>query len=211
MSDNQKPNTPDPTTVHDLKQMLGTPDADEITVSQTSFPVKAQSARPVWKSPIAKLGLVGVGLIPVFVVASTVLKEGKHLRLAKQPAAPSTGATAARPEDATELERLRQENAALKSKSALEGQAYAQARSTAAQRQRTLPARPTPPAKPEMISPVAAASSPSLSDRPVPPLIQANPVPRSYPTAVSAPTAVSRPSEVDPSRGDSESKRQTGQ
>ena len=198
MSNTQKPDTPEPTTVHDLKAMLGAPDADEIAVSQTAFPAKAQSARPVWKSPIAKLGLVGVALIPVFVVASTVLKEGKHLRLAKQPAAPSTGATTTKPDKATELEHLRQENAALKSKSALEGQAYAQARSTATQRQRTSPNRPTPPAKPEMISPVAVTSSPSLSDRPILPLIQANPVPRSYPAVASAPTAVSRPAEVDP-------------
>ena len=198
MSNTQKPNAPEPTTVHDLKAMLGTPDIDEVEVSQTAFPTRAQSARPVWKSPIAKLGLVGVALVPVFVVASTVLKEGKHLRLAKQPVAPPTGAPAARPEEATELERLQQENAALKSKSALEGQAYAQARSNTAHRQRTSSNRLTPPAKPEMISPVAATSSSSLSDRPDPPLIQANLVPRSYSAVASAPTAVSRPSEVDP-------------
>ena len=202
MNDNQNPNTPDPTTVQDLKKMLGTPDTDEITVSQTSFPVKAQSARPVWKSPIAKLGLVGVGLIPVFVVASTVLKEGKHLRLTKQPVSPQAGAPAAKPDEATELAQLQRENAVLKSKSALEGQAYAQAQSTAAQRQRTSPTLAHPPAKREIISPVAATSSPSLSDRPTPPSIQSNPFPRAYPNPVRAvavaPTPVSRPSEVDP-------------
>jgi hypothetical protein len=202
MSNFQKPDVPEPTTVHDLKAMLGVPDADELAVSQTAFPAKAQSARPVWKSPIAKLGLVGVALIPVFVVASTVLKEGKHLRLVKQPASSSTGATTTKPDKATELERLRQENAALKSKSALEGQAYVQARSTVMQRQRTSPNRPTPPAKPEMISPVAATSSPSISYRSVPPSIQANPVPRAYPNPVgavaTAPTPVTLPSEVDP-------------
>lgn len=107
-------------TIHDLRKLLSVPDPEQSSQSPSVEPSEAdKSARPIWTQPIPKLVAGTILLMPVFIVAGLFLigSESDQPITANSPSPNGSS----KPTE-TETEALRQENASLKAKAALEGQ-----------------------------------------------------------------------------------------
>jgi hypothetical protein len=182
------PTTPE-TTTEDLRHLIGAPPSDPPLVSPSEFsPEMARTARPTWTLPIPKLMLIGAILVPVFALAALfLLGRGPTKSPENQPQTTSfvPPASPAQPPQ-EELEQLRQENAQLKAKSALEGQQRLQDHPTRTTGQtptttKMVTRHPTPATRP---APVSVADPP-----PAPPRIMSHPSPA--PRTIRVPPAPS--------------------
>jgi hypothetical protein len=167
--------------VETIRQLTGAPDIHKPLVTQDAFAdVNISSERPIWKLPMPKLGFIAVALIPIFGFAGFFLvgNRGKQ----QQAAVPdNSSATKAEPEEdvtATDLQQAQQEVATLKSKMALDDQAYVKQSSQSAKTPAASTPEPkeegttaTPLSKPETVA--VRTSPPTVSYSP-PPLIQSS-------------------------------------
>lgn len=191
-----------PTTTEDLRRLTGAPRADEPLVSDTEFPTRVvPTERPPWTLPIPKLGVIGAALLPVFILAASVLvNRGQSKQTAQSETVNPTQTTANFQSEAT-LTQLQAENAKLKADAALDGQ-------------KALASKPTAPRS----KPVVNRQPPKLSQKAVtqptesiqrvtqPTSIASVPTPwvrrvpiTSSPQPIKSPPSLPRQPEIDPS------------
>jgi hypothetical protein len=200
----QKTPDHDKTDVAKLRQMTGAPDIHKPLVSQDAFAdVDVSSERPIWKLPMPKLGFIAAALVPIFGIAGFFLVGNRDKQ--QQAAVPdSSENTNKAPEGdvtVTDLQKAEQEVATLKSKMALDDQAYVKQSSQSAK----TPTASTPepknertvaaPAKPERVA--VRTSPPTLNYSPPPPIQSSSPVVRRVEPVAQA-DSVSRIEPVDP-------------
>jgi hypothetical protein len=164
--------------VETIRQLTGAPDIHKPLVTQDAFAdVNISSERPIWKLPMPKLGFIAVALIPIFGFAGFFLvgNRGKQ----QQAAVPdNSSVTKAEPEGnvtATDLQQAEQEVATLKSKMALDDQAYVKHSSQSAKTPAASSSEPkkeravaTSSSKPETVA--IRTSPPTMSYSPPPPI-----------------------------------------
>ena len=165
-----------------LRQMTGAPDIHQPLVSQNAFAdVNISSERPVWKLPLPKLMFIAIALIPVFGLAGFFFighrgTQQQATDLEKSPEADSSTEVG---EATTDLAKAEQEIASLKSKMALDDQAYIQRSSQSAQTlaassksssRNTSSNKPLPAAASARTA--ISTAPPTISYRPSPPAIQ---------------------------------------
>ncbi|MEL7358232.1 MAG: hypothetical protein AAFN40_16915 [Cyanobacteria bacterium J06560_6] len=142
---NQTDNTqPDVAT---LRQITGAPEINQPLVRPDAFAdTEISSERPIWKLPLPKLGFIALALVPVFGVLGLFLVGNRGAQQqATAPPEPLDASDSTEAEGETnELQQAEQEIATLKSKMALDDQAYVK----------------SPPAKP----PTSSAQTDSLTE-----------------------------------------------
>jgi Bacterial conjugation TrbI-like protein len=189
------------TNLEALKQLTGAPDLEEPLLQDDAFSnTEVHSSRPTWKMPIPKLMLIGGALVPVFAFAGYFIMSSQQLQRS-EPSGVSSQADANIPqpdETAEELRQAREEIAALKSRMALNDQAYIQTQRPAqSQRERStvvVPEQTSQARTPEASTPTRSRS---VAVQSVPPPTVASyrpPTPQTQmaPTSVRAVTPVSR-------------------
>ena len=109
-----------------LRKMTGAPNIHQPLVSEDAFAdIDISSERPIWKLPLPKLAFVAVALVPVFGFAGFFLVGSRGKQEAAAPTEPlETGASNEGNNEMAELQEAEQEIATLKSKMALDDQAY---------------------------------------------------------------------------------------
>jgi hypothetical protein len=201
----QKTPDHDKTNVAKLRQMTGAPDIHKPLVSQDAFAdVDVSSERPIWKLPMPKLGFIAAVLVPVFGIAGFFLvgNRGGQQQAAIPPESPSDTYEATEGDvTVTDLQQAEQEVATLKSKMALDDQAYAKHSSQSAKTPATSSSEPkkeravaTPSSKPET---VAVRASPPMVNYSPPPIQSSSPVVRRVEPVAQA-DSFSRIEPVDP-------------
>lgn len=189
---------PQPTT-EDLRKLTGAPTTEQSLVSEQDFTVEtARSPRPLWTQPLPKLMMVAIALTPIVGLAGLFL-------FSSQPSKPDRPVTTAdrQPQAdkgrsqpiSNELEQVRQENAHLKAKAALDGQQQLEAQTNKpSARSKTVPIeqpRAAPPTKAPQ--PVVAQSSPA-------PVSVTRSAPPRIVTASAQPTPIVEPQEISSSK-----------
>ncbi len=113
-----------PSTTDDLRKLTGAPATEPPLLTAQEFSAAAvRSPRPTWAKPLPKLMMACLLLTPVFVIAAAFLVGGGHSRSPGQALPDSSTQAKAKPDATVDAaEQMRQENARLKSKAALEGQ-----------------------------------------------------------------------------------------
>jgi hypothetical protein len=191
-----------------LREMTGVPDLSEPLVAEDAFAqLEVRSNRPLWKMPLPKLLLIGTALVPVFALAGFFLAGSREAQMAGgSPASPPDSAPAnkASGDAEAELQKAREEIAALKAKMALEDQGTlsqtapparpAQPQPTSARTPAPAVAAQPVPSSPPRVAPVS--SPPTISYRPPPPQIQT--APQTAPQPVPPLYSSSRSGPVDP-------------
>ena len=172
----------DPTDLATLRQMTGAPDIHQPLVSQNAFAdVNISSERPVWKLPLPKLMFIAIALVPVFGLAGFffVGNRGAQQQATDLEKSPEADSSTEVGEETTDLAKAEQEIASLKSKMALDDQAYIQRSSQPSQTptassqspsSNTSSNRPLPTAAP--VRTAISTAPPTISYRPSPPAIQ---------------------------------------
>jgi hypothetical protein len=136
-----------PPTIDDLRKLTGVPASEPPIADAQDFKVEsARSPRPSWTQPLPKLILAGVALMPIAMIAGLFL-VGNHQssqsrpETADRPPAQDQKRTETTP---NELEQVRQENAHLKAKAALDGQQRIEAQTQKpSERGKSIPVEPT--------------------------------------------------------------------
>ncbi|MEL6779677.1 MAG: hypothetical protein AAFO06_20750 [Cyanobacteria bacterium J06597_16] len=178
-----------------LRQITGAPEINQPLVRPDAFAdTEISSERPIWKLPLPKLGFIALALVPVFGFAGFFLVGNRGAQQqATVPPEPSESDNSLEAEGETsDLQQAEQEIATLKSKMALDDQAYVK----------------SPPVKPPTssvptegseagsnLSPKAetvSTAAPSVSYRSSPQPIQASSpvIRRVEPVSADVPTAI---------------------
>ncbi len=178
MNDNPPPVETD---LEALRQLTGAPEMDEPVLSEQAFAgQEIRSSRPTWKMPIPKLMLIGGAMVPVFGLAAYFLLNSQQTHRANTtPDSARTDAPATTSDTAVEeLQRAREEIAALKSRMALNDQSYIQTQQRSPSTPRNQPASTpirTTPQSPVATRPATVAthsSPPAVNYRPPVPQIR---------------------------------------
>ena len=107
-------------TTDELRKLLGAPCSKEASPASSPAPIEP-SPRPLWTKPVPKLVAASVLLMPVFGIAGAFLIRGQsNSNQSQLPSSTEPQISPIAPNDATA--QLRQENASLKAKAALDGQ-----------------------------------------------------------------------------------------
>lgn len=124
--DSSQPDSSQPD-VATLRQITGAPEINQPLVRPDAFAdTEISSERPIWKLPLPKLGFIALVLVPVFGVLGLFLVGNRGAQQqAIEPPEPSDANDSTKAEGEThELQQAEQEIATLKSKMALDDQAY---------------------------------------------------------------------------------------
>jgi hypothetical protein len=114
-----------PPTTDDLRKLTGVPVSEPPIADAQDFKVEAaRSPRPPWTQPLPKLILAGAVLLPIAMIAGLFLLGSHQSSQSRtETSDPPSTEEPKRPETTPhELEQVRQENAHLKAKAALDGQ-----------------------------------------------------------------------------------------
>ncbi len=136
-----------PPTIDDLRKLTGAPASESPIADAQDFKVEAaRSPRPAWTQPLPKLMLAGVVLAPIAMIAGLFLVGGHQSSQSRPETADRSSTQDQKRAETTpnELEQVRQENAHLKAKAALDGQQRIEAQTQKpSERGKSIPVEPT--------------------------------------------------------------------